>query len=552
MKMLPRLVSLCVSLMLVVSPGVSEAAKGGKKKPQPEPKPKVAAAAKPAAARPAGPPPALTPSTVVLSLDELAAQKATLPAPTGLSTEPAPKGACQLPGKSQEDGKIEVVLDNTDEPCRKLLGMNPAATTLALKLDAGIALYTAKVAAPRQEDVAPAAIAADPLLTDGTRITSKLPTGVAGRVPTIYYSDGSRWFKSAQSADQKLVLPPALQALFSQGTRSVTAYVNVSGGALNDGLRLATIQRPTAAPPAKPKPDTNWCTAGGTGYTVCLDFYSKQLKRGRHRVEVTPRDTNQVLEPNQAIHVIVLRPADATLSIELGGEQGLYPPTDRNLVKDSENEQHADHEEPVEPDFAVEDKLFAPRLPGKANLTVTLTRGEKQDVQVVEFLVEPVYVGAVRLGVAMLAGGATDRGYGVRKVAGSSQQEVVVTSRHKADLELVLGYSAYLSPRGYANASIFRVEPYVGIGVLNDSPTGLQTLKSLHAGVEWEPSANFGIALTGVVRRVTRLADGVQVGSPVTGSAPTQEQVDLGVGLVFNLSPEFFRVARSEGSSFFK
>jgi len=58
--------------------------------------------------------------------------------------------------------------------------------------------------------------------------------------------------------------------------------------------------------------------------------------------------------------------------------------------------------------------------------------------------------------------------------------------------------------------------------------------------------------LTGVVRRVTRLQDGVHVGSPVAGSVPTTEKADWGIGLVFNLSPDFLRIARSSGSSFFK
>jgi hypothetical protein len=51
---------------------------------------------------------------------------------------------------------------------------------------------------------------------------------------------------------------------------------------------------------------------------------------------------------------------------------------------------------------------------------------------------------------------------------------------------------------------------------------------------------------------VTRLADGVHVGSPVTGEVPTVEKVSLGGAIVFNLSPDFFRVAKSSGSSFFE
>jgi hypothetical protein len=307
--------------------------------------------------------------------------------------------------------------------------------------------------------------------------------------------------------------------------------------------------------PEKPTPPRNWCPRASSafkGYTVCLDLYSDATVKRRRGVQVFPEGTNHILRPNRAMRVFVLHPIDAKVSIALGGDEGVFVPGDRDQVSQKDDgETHAEKE--IAPDFAIEEQEFAPRLPGTANLSVTVKRpGQDEEVRVVEFLVEQTYVGAVRLGVAVVFGGAVDRDYESRAVSGSQQSEVVATSTQDANLELVLGYSAYLTPRSYANTNWLRFEPYVGIGLLNDGPTGLETLKSLHAGIEWEPTPNFAIALTGVVRRVNRLQDDLRVGSPVSGSIPTGETIGLGAGVVFNLSPEFFRVARSSGSSFFE
>jgi hypothetical protein len=241
-----------------------------------------------------------------------------------------------------------------------------------------------------------------------------------------------------------------------------------------------------------------------------------------------------------------LRRKSATTAMELGGEEGVYTSQDHDLTANGEPNLHS-----KVAGYDIDEQEFAPRLPGNANLTVTVTDGDKEEVRTVEFVVETTYIGAVRVG-ASLVFNATDRAYEARAVAGSKQAEIAVTKKSTQDIELVLGYSAYLSPRGYANTSWTNFEPYVGIGVLNQGPTALETLKSLHFGLEWEPSANFGIALTGVVRRVQRLADGYRIHSPIDRDVPTVEKAELGFGIVFNLSPDFLRIAKQSGSSFFK
>jgi hypothetical protein len=457
-----------------------------------------------------------------------------------------PAGACMLVGKDLGDS-ISVELKFPGESCGPLRGNPPTKGTVS-----------AKIAEDRYAsfELVPAATfesgATFFLETNGEVITTDL---VPGPSKTIIWYDNGDWFSASLGVEANPSLPQEV-ARWLGSAKQQTVLVNFDAAATTSGHTQTTL---TQVAPEKPRPRRDWCRhASGkfNGYTVCIDLYSSVLDKRRRQVQILPEGTNHILRPNRAMRVLVLHPKDATVSIALGGEEGIFVPADRNLVAESKGEQHSDRGEKkrvAEPDFAIEEQEFGPRLPGTANLTVTTKRPNQEDqTRVVEFLVEQTYLGAVRLGISAVFGGAVDRGYEARSVGGARQAEIVATSTEAVNLEVVLGYSAYLTPRSYANTNWFRFEPYVGIGVLNDSPTGIQTLKSLYAGIEWEPTPNFAIALTGVARRVTRLQNGLRVGSPVTGEVPTAQTIGLGAGLVFNLSPEFFRVARSPGSSFFE
>jgi hypothetical protein len=499
----------------------------------------------------------------VLTLEDLA-NRSVLVDKANVQPGPPPPGACVVDAKP-EGKKLRLTLENLGrEGCTGLVGnpperdkrvwvtvdKNPSGSIdLVMSVDVDSAAQTT-------------------LETDGKKITTELPK-VTGK--TIYWSDGNAWFKQELAEASNPPLPDSVATLLSSGKPRIV-FTNFDTKDLKEGVAIRATLRKTDgvksearktesanaddSRPVKRKPPRDWCpraTGKYNGYTVCLDLYTDVLGKRRRQVQVFPDGTNHILRPNRAMRVFVLHPKDGTVSISLGGEEGIFVPTDKNQVSPPEDgERHG--ERPPEPDFDVTEQEFGPRLPGTANLTISMQRpGQAEPAsRVVEFLVEQTYLGAVRLGVAVVFGGAVDRGYEARQVSGSPQAEVVATTKQTANLELVLGYSAYLTPRAYANTNWFRFEPYVGIGVLNDSPTGLETLKSLHAGIEWEPTPNFAIALTGVVRRVTRLQDGIHVGSPVTGSVPTNETIGLGGGVVFNLSPEFFRVAKSSGSSFFE
>lgn len=491
------------------------------------------------------------PPVVHVTLANLVEKKVDVEPPAaGSELDVAPAKTCAS-GSAVNGAKLSLKLDhlNTEE-CGGLVGTNPKGALVAAELaDGKFAVFDVKVAVTNTEDAVPFV-----LQTAGKAIGNLPAANGASR--TLYWSDGASWFAVTPDADGTFALPTAIQDALKtgQGQYQVYADFDQAGHRLANGASAALVKMSGTTPKPAPKPPRDWCARSATGYTVCLDFYSNVLERSKRRVTVYPEDTNHILLPNQSVRVVVLRRKDDDVSIDLAGDEGVYSSTDRNLVTPPTDELHADRskQESAEPDFDIDDQEFAPRLPGKADLTVTLTRDGKDEVRKVEFVVEPTYVGAVRLGASVVFGNATDRSYEARSVSGSKQAEVVATKKQNADLELVLGYSAYLKPRGYAEPSFTNFEPYVGIGVLNQGPTGLETLKSLHAGIEWEPSPNFGIAFTGVVRRVTRLSDGVRIGSPITGDVPTVEKAEFGFGLVFNLSPEFLRVAKQAGSTFFK
>lgn len=499
-----------------------------------------------------------------IRLDDLAAGHLDVPASTLQSGGlPSDSSKCQVPGELIEGGaKLRLNLKQLGAggtQCLTLINASPKQTTVAVSVGTGAAARHALL--ELSPDVGSEEAAVIKLtLRNGEVIPAKAAalTASAGIAPALYWLNGTQWQKVAADGNNKLKLPSDLAALVRESKQPYNVFVNFNGnGFTSPGATRATIPGGGAVGnddngKKRVRPPRNWCKRNPVGYTVCLDFYDDALSRKNRRVSVFPDHTNHVLPPNTSIRVVVLRRIAATTTMELGGEQGVFISTDRDLTqKPGLDQQSGDDQQEKAPDFDIDEQEFAPRLPGNANLTVTLTEDGKEQARTVEFVVDTTYIGAVRVGAALVFN-ATDRSYEARAVAGSKQSEIAVSKKSSQDIELVVGYSAYLSPRGYANPSWSNFEPYVGIGVLNQGPTALETLKSLHFGLEWEPSPNFGIAATGVVRRVDRLADGYRVGSPISGSVPTVEKAELGFGIVFNLSPDFLRIAKQSGSTFFK
>jgi len=306
-----------------------------------------------------------------------------------------------------------------------------------------------------------------------------------------------------------------------------------------------------------------------TKYIVCLDLYEDgdgdTLENGSGGAfRFIPETRGHILLPNRAVVVRVRHARGTRVSISMDGKRGLS----KGIIDNRTPEQvkaEAQSEGRAVPTQIYSDVVsevsFGPRLPGESDIKVVLENVIKGAISTyrTEVTVEELYIGAFRLGLGPVFQGAVERSYAAEVMPGSQQAQIVAKTSGTTDLELVLGFAPYLLDyyqRG-GRASISRrtsyIAPYVGLGLVNAKENSLELLKSLHLGVELELSPGFSFATTFVMRRVTRLADGYHVGMPVNGpDVPTTTGYNWGWGLVANFSPEFFKVATTSSSKFFK
>jgi len=357
--------------------------------------------------------------------------------------------------------------------------------------------------------------------------------------------DGSAWQVDAPLAGE-MPLPEALRneppsAVYARSEAGLTRW-------FVDVVRIELPEPPRPPPaPAGDQPVSCAPPEQEDLVVVCIDATDDHPRTRIYG------GNGHVLPPNHHVRVIVHHRSDRRVALDMAGERGLYVPaaqlpTEYQVLVEAMS---AGADESTVPTTRVTEQTFAPRKPGDAPLMVTLyeEHGEEPVAQTtVELIVEPTYVGAVRFGVAATFGGAVDAAYEARTAPGSQQPEVAVAQASPVDLELTVGYAPFLdrdgrSARGCQTAP-WCFAPYVGFSVLGQSSGKLEFLKAAHLGAEWQVVPDFSIALTGVARRVTRLDDGVVVGTPARDlDVPTHQTLGLGAGLVFNLSPAFLRVA---------
>lgn len=325
----------------------------------------------------------------------------------------------------------------------------------------------------------------------------------------------------------------------------------------DDLLRWSLIPgTPTLSPPAAevversaqvraevPQRQSAQCPDSRKEIVVCVRLAGGQvqweLKGGR----------DQAIPPNRVIRVWIEHPDTLAVSAGLGGVAGITPPKvqEETLERGINEREKSDNERLI-----VTERQFAPRQPGLAQLAIEFfdAYGEKVRVVPIELLIEQHYVGAIRLGIGLNFLGAADAEYAAVTRPGSQQAEIAVSSGGELGVDLMIGYAAFLSRDGRPARGCpgLCLAPYFGIGIFSSDAEGLNLLKSVHAGIEWEPVPNFSVAATGALRRVTRLADGVTLGSPtLEGEVPTREDYGLGLGVVVNFSPAFARLGGSLG-----
>ncbi|MEM9455270.1 MAG: hypothetical protein AAGF11_13900 [Myxococcota bacterium] len=308
------------------------------------------------------------------------------------------------------------------------------------------------------------------------------------------------------------------------------------------GDRAAGSVAPPACNPSN-DPDTAYVCAWVEGTTI--------------RFEQAPPP---VIRPNVSVEVEVIHPSDVNVDVRLTGKRGLFVPGDRFTGIDGNAQSKSPRPPPTQQRVR---HRFAPRAPGDADVEITITDDEGRIVasRSLEFVVDRTYAGAVRLGFGIVYADAVDRHYEARTIGTNEQAQIVATRGGNSGFELVLGYAPYVFDyiqnrghgRSYTNTRLRDraggFAPFAGLGLVEASDTGVEVLKSLHMGLEWEPTPNFSIAATAVSRRVTRLTEGAQVGDPVTGEVPTREVIRWGGGVVLNFSTDFFRIATRESRS---
>jgi hypothetical protein len=279
------------------------------------------------------------------------------------------------------------------------------------------------------------------------------------------------------------------------------------------------------------------------GKYMCIDAASTS--------EHTPlqgetRPGGNIVPPNTSVLVVVRHHLGTQADVSMDGTPGLF------LAEERDNMAHGGTEQTET--FRVKHRLFVARLPGNANIHVTIKQGKQVlDQGVFELFVETTYIGALRVGLSPVFFDAVDRQYRGTKLPGSDVAEVTRAGNAVTDLEVVVGYAAFLDgllssrPFGRSYSSSHNIfAPFVGMGLLATANGGLDAFKSIHLGLEAELTPNFSIAVTGVIRRVTRLTEDVHIGSPLANASevPTTARAGFGVGLVLNVSPELFRFGK--------
>ncbi|HEX2685436.1 MAG TPA: hypothetical protein VHN14_02400 [Kofleriaceae bacterium] len=176
-----------------------------------------------------------------------------------------------------------------------------------------------------------------------------------------------------------------------------------------------------------------------------------------------------------------------------------------------------------------------------------------------EFLVPNQYSGALRVGISALFG-LKEHQYSKRLMPGAPVMEIIDHGSSAMATELVVGYAPYPQAlwqggRDYVRRYTWdswrnRLAPYFGLGVASVTNSGEGTrvrwLRSFYLGVEWEIVQSTSIAVAATWSRVDMLAKGLSVGGPVDKDTDILDsRSKLGVAIVLNLSPEFFKFAAS-------
>lgn len=360
---------------------------------------------------------------------------------------------------------------------------------------------------------------------------------------------GDRFRVYAMGPDQKVLEWP-IGAAAGNPPGPGTPTPNPGGDPVNPTGPATALQ---VLPPGTPIPAELACPPKNLPQddmiVVCVDATGPQMT-----YRLLPAGTRNV-KPNRYFYVHIVHRTTHHPSVVLGGQIGSWVPGARGHIDVQADGGGLGADGSQEPTITLtsSSRTFAPRRPGFAPLAITLLddqRAQVGDPLAIEFWIDETYSGAFRVGIGGIFLGGVERRHHAVTHGNSLQPEIEVSGRNVMDVDLMLGYSPYLDSGGRAATGCdnapFCFNPYFGLGVVSvDSGSGgggIDWLKSVHLGVEWEVSPAFAVAVTANLRRVQRLAGGLHPGDPIEGDIPTENRYVFGVGLVINLSPTFFKI----------
>jgi hypothetical protein len=473
-------------------------------------------------------------------------------------------GALTLPSSVNVSGNMSVTLDRCpsaklearkltfDQAQCPLFRSDPLPeATLTLKSAAGTALSVKLLPRPAGDGGDGGFVADD----EGIKVT-----GLGNGPVAVFYN--KQWRQIAISSGKLALDDATRQGLRSLDDRAPPLYIDSRGSLHRVEIVFSGSPKDRAGARSSADEDAGEfkCDSQTTlripddAVVVCVDAASGQL--------ALTQLLSHVILPNKPIVVVVRYREDKKLRVEILGKRGLFLPGLRDQTPFADvNRATSAAPRDRAPALVTAVHSFAPRRPGDADIRIALSDGAgKVAVEgTVELSVEETYLGALRLGIAPIFGGAIENRYGTRMQPEGTQREIVATTDNALDMQLVLGMSPFVFDwladrrgRSYFTGLNRRFAPYVGLGLLNAEENSLKFTPSLHAGLELELTPQFSIAVTAVGRNVSRLAPGFEVGSVVdTDEVPTITGFRFGWGVVFNFSPEFLRLAARPGSSFF-
>ena len=262
------------------------------------------------------------------------------------------------------------------------------------------------------------------------------------------------------------------------------------------------------------------------------------------------------LEPNRTLDVFVVRPRYFPSQVSGVGAVQVTPPqvqtSKYSFDGSTEKSAQADLSDPA--DTCVVDRwTLGPRGAGsfavKTELFDSSGTEQKATAHLTEFAVEPVYIGAIRVGVAAIMpfgqnetqpGTAT---YSVR--TGEGGNTIHRDSWSPFDLDLIAGYTAFFTKRRATEIADGGFGVFSGLGILSvSSTTGNVTgLTSGYLGLEGS-AGGFALELLAGVKRVNMLADGYHVDSGVGGTTvPMTVAYRFAAGLAVSYSADVFKFA---------